>query len=371
VGAGRWTHDGDAAGALGLATLPADHPAPEATGEGEGRRGHTMLLRRAWVTAAASVAGPNEGRGPLGRAFDEVLEDHLLGQRTWEQAERRMVQKAVTRLAEKQGRRIGDYDLLLAGDLLNQVVASSYAARELDTPFLGLFNACATFVEGLGLAAALCDAGLCRRVVVAVSSHHDTAERQYRFPTELSNQRPPTAQWTATGAVAVAVEGEAAGAQPVRLRAFTPGRVLDFDVRNPFHMGAAMAPAAADTIVRHLADLGRRPDDYDAIYTGDLATFGRAICQELLEVAGVSVPLRDCGLELYDPGHQDVHAGGSGAACSALVFATRLLPALRAGWGRLCLCATGALHSLTTYQQGESIPAIAHAVTLEAEARSG
>ncbi len=360
---------------LGLAMGPGaqrgDPGAAPVGDEGTARVGRTMLLHRAWVTGAVTVAGPSEGRGPLGRAFDRVLADQLLGQATWEQAERRMLRYAVEDLAASQGRRLADYDLLLAGDLLNQSVSCSYAARDLDVPFCGLFTACATFAEGLGLAGALCEAGTCRRVLVAVCSHHDTAERQYRFPTELVSQRPPTAQWTATGAVAAAIEREPAGPGPVRMTAFTPGRVLDFHERDPFHMGAAMAPAAADTIATHLRDLGRGPEAYTAIYTGDLAAVGARICEDLLRTAGVDVHLRDCGVELYDRAHQDVHAGGSGAACSALVFGAHLLPALRAGGGRACLCCTGALHSLTTCQQGESIPAVAHAVSLEAHAGEG
>lgn len=349
-----------------------DHGASEVQGLSRGtgvepcRAGRTMLLHHAFITGAVSLAGPSEGRGPWGRAFDQVLSDHLLGEATWERAESRMLQRSVERLCAAQGRHPADYDLLLAGDLLNQGVASSFAARELDIPYCGLFNACATFAEGLGLAAILCESGHCRRVVVAVCSHHDTAERQYRFPTELGNQRPPSAQWTATGAVAVAIERETTRAGDPRITAFTPGRVLDFHITDPFQMGAAMAPAAADTLAVHLVDLGAAPEAYDALYTGDLGMVGRAICTELLRDAGVDVALRDCGLELYDRAHQDVHAGGSGAACSALVFAAHLLPALRAGWGRACLCCTGSLHSLTTYQQGESIPAIAHALTLEA-----
>jgi stage V sporulation protein AD len=353
----------------GLAVLDrasGDRPPPEGTGSAGGRVGRTMRFARAWVTAAASVAGPGEGRGPLGRAFDEVVGDHLLGEKTWERAESRLLQRAVERLAARQGRRPGDYDLLLAGDLLNQTVASAFAARELDVPFFGLYNACATFAEALALAAALCEAGLCRRVVAAVSSHHDAAERQYRFPTELGNQRPPTAQWTATGAVAVAVESEPGERPAARVAACTAGRVVDFHVRDPFQMGAAMAPAAADTLAAHLRDLGLEASAYDALYTGDLGRVGRPICESLLRDAGLALRLHDCGEELYDPRHQDVHAGGSGAACAALVCAARILPALRAGWGRACLCCTGSLHSTTTYQQGETIPAVAHAVSLEA-----
>lgn len=338
---------------------------PEAAPTGT-RRGRTMLFQDAWITATASVAGPTEGRGPLGRRFDECASDHLLGQRSWERAESELLRRAFGHLCRKSGLRPHDFDLLLAGDLLNQTVASAFAARDLDLPFCGMYNACASFTEALGLAAALCDAGHCRRVAVATSSHHDAAERQYRFPTELGNQRPPTSQWTATGAGAVAVEAAAAGRALARVVAFTPGRVVDYGIQNPFNMGAAMAPAAADTLGAHLWDVQLRPEDYWGIFTGDLARVGVPVCEDLLRARGSELRLRDCGIELYDPRHQDVHAGGSGAACSSLVCTALILPDLRAEGGRALLCSTGALHSTTTYQQGESIPAIAHAVTFEA-----
>jgi stage V sporulation protein AD len=366
--------DGPAVGAkqgpAAAALLPPRQPAPGAPDPSGRRRGRTLCLSDAWVTGWASVAGPAEGRGPLGKGFDEVVADHLLGEPSWERAETALHRRAFRRLCQGLARTGSDFDLLLAGDLLNQTVATSFAARDTDVPFCGLYNACATLAEALGLAALLCDGGYCRRVAVVVTSHHDAAERQYRFPTELGSQRPPTAQWTATGAAAFAVEAGAGDRASARLTAFTPGRVLDYAVRDPFNMGAAMAPAAADTLSAHLADLGLAPGAYGAIYTGDLARVGVPICEELLRARGLDLHLRDCGQELYDPSHQDVHAGGSGAACSGLVCAARILPDLKAGaYSRACLCATGALHSPTTCQQGESIPGIAHAVTLEACAR--
>lgn len=342
-------------------------------GEPAVRKGRTICFQGAYIYGAASVAGPSEGRGPLGPEFDEVTQGHLLGQRTWEQAESVMLARAFRRLCDKIGWQQTEFDLLLGGDLLNQNVASSFAACDLDVPFCGLYSACATFGEGLGLAAALCAAGYCRRVAVTVSSHHDAAERQYRFPTELGNQRPPTAQWTATGAVAIAVGGAGQGEPVARITHFTPGRVVDYGVRDPFNMGGAMAPAAADTLLAHLRDLGRDGGQYGAVFTGDLAAVGVPVCQDLLDRQGVQMRLRDCGRELYDPTHQDVHAGGSGAACSGLVFAARILPGLAAGrYGRVLLCTTGSLHSPTTYQQGATIPGVAHAVAIEtADAGNG
>ncbi len=357
-------------GGTGMIAAAAPEPLQLSTPASDRRRGRTVLLRDAWITGATSIAGPWEGRGPLAVAFDEVLADHLLGQASWERAESELLRRAFVRLCQHGGYRHEDFDLILGGDLLNQTVASAFAAREVDVPFCGLYNACATLGEGLGLAAMLCDGGHCRRVAVATSSHHDAAERQYRFPTELGNQRPPYAQWTATGAGGFVVESGAEERAWARITAFTPGRVLDWGVQDPFNMGAAMAPAAADTLAAHLGDLQLRPDEYSAIYTGDLARVGVPICEALLRARGLEVHLHDCGTELYHHTRQDVHAGGSGAACSALVAAAVLLPHLReGGWRRVCLCCTGALHSPTTYLQGESIPAIAHAVTLEACSR--
>lgn len=338
------------------------------SGEAPQRQGRTLRLGGSWITGVSSIAGPTEARGPLGQRFDATV-DHLLGQKSWERAESQLLTRAVGLLCDRLHLRTVDFDLLLAGDLLNQTIAASFCARQLDIPFLGLYNACATFTEALGVAGVLCSGGFCRRVVVATSSHHDAAERQYRLPTEFGNQRPPSAQWTATGAAAVAVEAEAGDRPAARLVAFTPGRVLDYGVRDPFNMGAAMAPAAADTLATHVADLALHPGDFGVVYTGDLGRVGVPLCEEMLRARGLDLPLRDCGVELYDPAHQDVHAGGSGAGCSALVFAAAILPAIRRGdYRRACLCCTGALHSTTTYQQGESIPAVAHAVTLECPA---
>lgn len=332
------------------------------------RQGRTLIFQGAWIAGAATVAGPAEGRGPLGSAFDRVVDDHLMGQKSWERAESELICLAVDMLLQRLGLQREDFDVMLGGDLADQLTASTFAAREIDIPFLGLFTACGTFAQGLGLAAALCDGGYVGRVLLTVSSHHDAAERQYRFPTEFGNQRPPTAQWTATGAVAVAIVAEPRDDSHLRIEAFTPGRVIDFCQKNPLDMGSAMAPAAADTIAAHLSDLQRQPGDYAAIYSGDLGRVGKPICEDLLSQRGITAQLHDCGVELYDPGHQDIHAGGSGPACSALVFCARILPELKQGH-RACLAGTGALHSPTTYQQGESIPAIAHAVTVTSAER--
>ncbi len=320
------------------------------------------------VVSTGSVVGPREGAGPLSGWFDVIKPDRLLGQKSWEMAESKMVEEAVDLAIANAGLRRRDIDFLLAGDLLNQIISASFAARTLDIPYFGLYGACSTMAEGLGLAAALVDGGFAANVAVVSSSHHDTAERQYRFPTEFGGQRPPTAQWTATAAGAAIVGRPGVG--KLQITHATIGRVIDYGQKNPFDMGAAMAPAAADTIAAHFADTGRRPEDYCLVATGDLAAVGHPLAAELLEEKGYDLEGRfiDCGLMLYDE-TQDAHAGGSGCGCSASVFAGYLAKNLAQGkFTRILLAATGALHSPTTYQQGESIPCLAHAVAIERRA---
>jgi stage V sporulation protein AD len=362
--------DGESRTASRVATAAPETLAGTGMAPGRTAHGRTAIYARPPVIlAASSVAGPFEGQGPLGGSFDEVTADTRLGQPSWEKAERTLLVRAVNRLAAKAHLRLDDIELLFAGDLLNQLVTCSFAARDLDIPYAGVYAACATLTLGFWLAAAAVAGGAAGRVAVAVVSHHDAAERQYRFPVEFGNQRPPTATWTATGAAAFLLGGEGGA---VHLTAATMGRVVDLGVTDPFDMGSAMAPAAADTIARHLEDTGRRAGDFDLIATGDLSRVGRPLAEELLRRRGIDVSLADCGIRLYDANRQDVHAGGSGAACSGLVLAGQLLPALqRRELRRVLLVSTGALHSPTTYQQRETIPGVAHAVCLEAAPQGG
>jgi len=283
-------------------------------------------------------------------------------------AESKMVEEAVDLALLKAGLERSELDFLLAGDLLNQIIAASFAARTIDVPFLGLYGACSTIAEAMALGAVLIDGGYATRVCAVSSSHHDTAERQYRFPTEFGAQRPPTAQWTVTAAGAVILGPPGAG--KLQITHATIGRVVDQGIRNPFDMGAAMAPAAADTIAAHFKDTGRQPEAYDLVATGDLAAIGHPLAAELLEEQGWDLDGRfiDCGQMIYDE-TQDAHAGGSGCGCSASVFAGYLARNLAEGkFKRILFVATGALHSPTTCQQGETIPCVAHAVVVE---RSG
>lgn len=334
-----------------------------------GRRVQTFHFQRpAVIRAWSSVVGPVEGNGPLGDRFDEITRDDKLGESSIERAERLYMRRAVDRLLEKGGVDGDSVDLFLAGDLLDQLTTSNFTARDLGIPYLGMYGACATTALLLGTAASLLAAGLIRRAVVATASHHLAAERQYRFPVELGVQRPPTAQWTATGGAAFLLE---AGGDGPRLTHFTLGRVQDMGLKDPNNMGGAMAPAAAHTLAAHFADSGRVAADYDVILTGDLGRVGHPLTRKVLAEEGIDLGERfeDAGILLYRE-DQDVHAGGSGTVCSALVAAASLLPGLGEGrLGRALLVATGSLHSPTTYQQGESIPVIAHAVAFEGGGR--
>lgn len=258
-----------------------------------------------------------------------------------------------------------DIDFFLAGDLLNQIISSNFAARKLPIPFLGLFGACSTFTEALILGSVLIDGGFGQRVLVAASSHHNTAERQFRFPVEQGVQRPPSAQWTVTGSGALVLQGSGDGP---RVTMGTVGRVVDLGTTDANDMGGAMAPAAADTLISHFRDTGRSPESYDLILTGDLGRVGRAALMEILRMQGYQLGenYQDCGLLIYDLEQQDVHSGGSGCGCAAIVFSGQVLAWLRERrYRKVLLMATGALMSPTSSQQGETVPAIAHAVAIE------
>lgn len=321
------------------------------------------------VRASAAIAGAKEGAGPLGGDFDQVVQDELLGQDTWEQAESELSRRAIALCLKKGGLTPAALEALLCGDLLNQIIASGFAGRALGAPFLGLYGACSTVVEALVLGGALVDGGYRANCVCAASSHFCTAERQYRFPLELGNQRPPSAQWTATAAGAVLLDARRDKAM-ARLTHGTLGRVVDYQIADANHMGAAMAPAVADTLCAHLRDTGRSPADYDLIVTGDLGCIGRDILLELMKERGVPLEpgrLVDCGASLYNK-EQDCHAGGSGCGCVASVLASHFLPMLADGRAaRLLVLGSGAMLSTTSSQQGQSIPGLSYAVALEAD----
>ena len=316
----------------------------------------------------AAVAGPKEGQGPMGPFFDLIYDSLQSAEDSWEKTETAMQRDALAKLLEKAALTDGSVDLLLGGDLINQLTVTNFAAVERDIPFLGLYNACATMAEGLLLASSLIGAGFIADAAVVASSHNATSERQFRFPTELGNQRPSWSQWTVTAAGAALLTNRPG---PVRLVSGTVGRVVDYGVKDANDMGAAMAPAAADTILRHLRAEKASPADYDLILTGDLGRRGRRLLLALLEkeLADVDERFQDCGVWMFKE-NQDVYAGGSGAGCSASVWSGYLPRAMiRGQYRRVLLVGTGALLSAVSVGQGASIPAIAHAVELRAEGK--
>lgn len=327
------------------------------------------LPNRPGVVSWASVAGQKEKDGPYGGQFDYVIKDELNGEDSFEAAERSILEQAVKLCAHHAQCTLQDVQMLLAGDLLNQIISAGFAARNLGIPFYGLYGACSTMSESLSIGSMLADGGFADRLICATCSHFCTAERQYRMPLELGNQRTPTAQWTVTGAGAVMVSGGTAAAQAgVAVTHVTCGKVIDMGITDANNMGAAMAPAAADTIAAHMRDMHRSFADYDLVVTGDLGKLGRQILIELLSQQGV-IPeedrLFDCGCEIFSP-EQDTHCGGSGCGCAASMLCAHILPEIKAGkLKRVLFMATGALLSPTSSMQGESIPGVAHAVVLE------
>lgn len=327
-----------------------------------------LLPNKPKLVAGAAVAGKKEGEGPLGSEYDQVIEDDLFGEETWEKAECRFYYTAASTCLKKAGVTPERVDVLLGGDLLNQIIVASMAARELKIPFLGLYGACSTMAESLCVGAMLVDGGHMRNALCVASSHFCSAERQYRFPLEYGSQRTPTAQWTVTGSGASFLSLEDNVPAIARCTHITVGMVTDMGIADANNMGAAMAPAAADTLVRHFCDTGRTAADYDLIITGDLGRVGHDLLLQLMEERGYPLVFErymDCGLQVFDAS-QDVHAGGSGCGCSAIVLNSLILGRLRDGsLKRVLFMATGALMSTTSSQQGGTIPGIAHAIVLE------
>ena len=335
------------------------------------KQGSATLLfeHRPYVLSAASVAGKAEGKGPYGHVFDEIMEDDRLGEKTFEQGERKMLLKALHRAMTRVGLPMEEAGCLLAGDLLNQIVTASYAARDLAIPYLGLYGACSTMTEALLVGAMMVDGGYRDRALCAACSHFSTAERQYRFPLEMGTTAPPHAQRTVTGAGAVLL-GNAplphTGFRHIRLEAATMGRVRDLGITDANNMGAAMAPAAMDTVQRHLEDRGMDEGDFDWIVTGDLGDFGSRMLGELAKETGLDLEERhmDCGSMIFSP-RQNYRCGGSGCGCSAVILGGYVLPQIERGAvKRVLFLSTGALMSPLSACQGESIPGVAHAISL-------
>ena len=316
------------------------------------------------ITSTANIVGPMEGQGLLRQYFDYIMPDNLNKLGSWEQCESYMMEWAIKTAVTKENSTIDMIDCILAGDLLNQLMGTHFAMKKLNRPFMGLYGACSTMVESLLLGAIMLDGGFANKVAVATSSHHDAAERQYRFPSELGVQRPPSAQWTVTGSGAAVLS--TLGNGPC-ITAATIGKIVDYGIKDPNAMGSAMVPAACDTLFKHFEDTGRAPAYYDMIFTGDLGSVGKQLVIQLMQEKGLDLSsnYEDCGCMIYHD-KQDTHSGASGCASSAVVFSGYIYQALVASkLKKILLVGTGSLHSTTSYQQKESIPCIAHAVAIE------
>lgn len=360
-------------------------------------RKQTLYFRnKPYIQGAYALVGKKEGEGPLARWFDDCLRDDSYDESTWEKAESKMLKTAMLEAVRRSGKSKDDVGAMLSGDLLNQLMSSSFMARDMHIPFLGMYGACSTMTESLMLGSVLVDGGYSDNVIIGASSHYCTAERQFRLPLEHGNQRPPSAQWTATAAGAMLISSKAGeeemvvgSKEPVsadkahssgkliklcnvRVESGTMGKVIDAGIKDSNRMGSAMAPAAVDTLLTHLGETGRTIDYYDVILTGDLGFIGKDIMRDLLKDAGIDTKALeerydDCGTMIYEPA-QDVHSGGSGCGCSAATFAGYVYKKMRKGEIKKALVmSTGALLSTISPFQGESIPGIAHAISLEAE----
>ena len=323
-----------------------------------------------YLVSAASVTGSKEAEGPLGKLFDMTSEDDLFGAQTWEEAESTMQKEACVLALGKAHVAAEDVRYLFGGDLLRQGIATSMGVEGLQIPIFGLYGACSTSGEALALAAMSAAAGYGEYMLAVTSSHFGSAEKEFRYPLGYGNQRPLSATWTVTGSGAFLLAKQADSAKPARavITGMTPGKIVDFGLKDSMNMGACMAPAAASTISQHLKDFGRRPEDYDKIITGDLGTVGQIVLLDLLEKEGIDISGNhmDCGIEIYDAKEQDTHAGGSGCGCSAVVLSAYILKMLEEGiWRRVLFAPTGALLSKTSFNEGQAVPGISHCLVLE------
>ena len=329
-------------------------------------QGHTIYFdNRPKIIATATVAGPKETEGIVGKYVDLPLNNDMFNEETYEKAERKMLAYAIEKSIQNANLAKEKVDLLISGDLLNQIISASFAARQFGIPFLGVYSACSTMSEAFALSASMVNAGYADTVVAATGSHFSSAERQYRYPLELGCTRPPQSQWTVTGAGRAVISNKGEG---VSITAATFGKVVDFGVTDVNNMGAAMAPAAADSLLMHFKDTGLAPEDYDLILTGDLGALGSRILKDLMWEKGVDISANhvDCGEVIYKV-IEDEFQGGSGAGCSAVVFNSYIYDKMmrRGEIKKVLFAATGALLSTTSSQQGDSIPCISHAVVLE------
>ena len=317
-----------------------------------------------YILSYASIVGKKEGDGPLRKYFDKIETDPMVGKSNWEEAESEL-QKQAAQMALKKAKLLPeDIRYLFSGDLLGQIIASSFGMLELQIPMFGLYGACSTAGESISLAAMTVAAGYAKHCLAVTSSHFASAEKQFRYPLEYASQRPLSTTWTVTGSGAFVISETG----NVKITGITTGKMMDYGVKDSMNMGAAMAPAAADTIYQHFIDFGRTPEDYDLIVTGDLGIVGRELVLDLLKEKGYDLADQyfDCGIAIFDDNTQDTHSGGSGCGCSAVTLAGYLLPKLECGeLKRILFLPTGALLSTVSFNEGQSIPGICHGVVLE------
>lgn len=339
------------------------------------------------IISHACTGGSKEGEGPLGKSIDLIVEDPLFGQDNWEESESQFIRSACEIALKKGGKKKRDVRIAFSGDLLGQLIASSFGIKQLNIPYYGVYGACSSAGVTLSMAAMAVNGGFADLALAACSSHFASAEKEFRFPLGYGNQRPYSATWTVTGAGAFLLGNVAAdvsqsvgtgdagitkagqsGQGIVVIRGITTGKIKDYGVQDPFNMGACMAPAAADTIYQSLEDFQMKASDFDYIITGDLGAVGQQLLFSLLGENGVDITANhiDCGMQIYDEEQQDTHAGGSGCACSAVVLSSMILPKLISGeWKRVLFVPTGALLSQVSSNEGRTIPSIAHGIWLE------
>lgn len=334
-------------------------------------RASIRLERPVYILNSASIVGTKEGQGPLGLLFDKVGRDDMFGCKTWEEAESALQKEAVGLALEKAGLRPEDISYIFAGDLLGQSMATSFGISSYQIPLLGVYGACSTCGESLALGAMSIAGGFADKVACVTSSHFASAEKEFRFPLDYGSQRPLSATWTVTGSGAFVLSDEPEGGgrkARARISAMTVGKVVDYGLKDSMNMGACMAPAAASTLEQHFTDFAGQPEEYDKIITGDLGKVGQRVLIDLLRKKGIDISDQhmDCGLEIYDAASQDTHAGGSGCGCSAVTLSAYILKQLEEGnWKKVLFMPTGALLSKTSFNEGMSVPGIAHGIVIE------
>ena len=323
-----------------------------------------------YIINSASIVGSKEGQGPMGKLFDKVGQDDMFGAETWEEAESTLQKEALQILLQKENMKKDEIELIFAGDLLGQSIASSFGLASFSTPHVGLYGACSTCGLSIAVGSTMIAGGFLGKAVCVTSSHFASAEKEFRFPLAYGNQRPLSATWTVTGSGAFLLASEIPAGKKAyaKITGVTFGKIMDYGIKDSMNMGACMAPAAADSIRQHMEDFGRTPEDYDKIITGDLGVVGQKLLFELLGEKGIDIKKQhmDCGIEIFDSTKQNTNAGGSGCGCSAVVLSAYILKKIEESvWKRVLFLPTGALLSKTSFNEGQSIPGIAHGVVLE------